>query len=261
MPQKRPALRPLRKLAGMCKNPQVDTDRPAVAELMADVAAAVGRRAAAVSEDVYEMITREIPQLGDDKPLLALLASSSALRCCGPRPRRPLFPSPPWATINEKAMATVVAWPSAMAADVGGCRASLARSEDDAVGGVEEHLLEQARQITTPDQGRRGGQGRSVDPGADQVGRVGRRVWFRRSGPVPEAMIHVGPASGGHACLLIGQPDVTAGPWARHRASRTRSRAAVVPRAQPRRAEGFVDAAGRRPWHHFRVSLSLSRVG
>jgi hypothetical protein len=60
----------------MCKNPQVDTDRPAVAELMADVAAAVARRAAAVSEDVYEVIIREIPELRDDKPVLALLASS-----------------------------------------------------------------------------------------------------------------------------------------------------------------------------------------
>ena len=44
--------------------------------MMADVAAAVGHGAAAVREDVYETILREIPQLGDDKPLLALLASS-----------------------------------------------------------------------------------------------------------------------------------------------------------------------------------------
>jgi hypothetical protein len=51
-------------------------DRPAVAELMADVAAAAGRRVAAVSEDVYEVILREIPELRDDKPVLALLASS-----------------------------------------------------------------------------------------------------------------------------------------------------------------------------------------
>jgi DNA-binding PucR family transcriptional regulator len=54
----------------------VDIDRPAVAELMASVAAAVGRRGAAVREDVYETILREIPQLRDDKPVLALLASS-----------------------------------------------------------------------------------------------------------------------------------------------------------------------------------------
>src|SRR2546430_17449058 len=62
--------------AGMCKNPQVDMDGPAVAELMADVAAAVSRRAAAVSEDVYEVILREIPELRDDKSVLTLLASS-----------------------------------------------------------------------------------------------------------------------------------------------------------------------------------------
>ena len=60
----------------MCKNPQVEIDRPAVAELMADVAAAVARRGATVSEDVYEAILREIPQLRDDKPVLTLLASS-----------------------------------------------------------------------------------------------------------------------------------------------------------------------------------------
>jgi len=63
-------------LAGMCKNPQVDTDGSPVAELVADVAAAVSRRAAAVSGDVYEVILREIPELRDDKPVLALLASS-----------------------------------------------------------------------------------------------------------------------------------------------------------------------------------------
>jgi hypothetical protein len=44
--------------------------------MMADVAAAVGRRATAVREDVYEVIIREIPQLPEDKPLLALLAAS-----------------------------------------------------------------------------------------------------------------------------------------------------------------------------------------
>ncbi len=60
----------------MCKNPQVDIDGPAVAELMASVAAAVSRRAAAVSDDVYEVVLREIPELNDDKPVLALLTSS-----------------------------------------------------------------------------------------------------------------------------------------------------------------------------------------
>ena len=53
-----------------------DMDRSAVAELVAGVAAAVARRVAAVSEDVYHVILREIPQLRDDKPVLALLASS-----------------------------------------------------------------------------------------------------------------------------------------------------------------------------------------
>src|SRR5580700_2415724 len=51
-------------------------DRPAVTELMAEVAAAVTRRAAEVSADVYEVILRQIPQLREDKPVLALLASS-----------------------------------------------------------------------------------------------------------------------------------------------------------------------------------------
>jgi PucR C-terminal helix-turn-helix domain/GGDEF-like domain len=63
-------------LAGMCKNPRVDIDNPAVTELMADVAAAVSRRVAAVSEEVYEVVLREIPELHDDKAVLALLASS-----------------------------------------------------------------------------------------------------------------------------------------------------------------------------------------
>jgi hypothetical protein len=54
----------------------MDVDDPAVAELMASVAAAVSRRAAAVSADVYEVILREIPELHDDKAVLALLASS-----------------------------------------------------------------------------------------------------------------------------------------------------------------------------------------
>jgi hypothetical protein len=60
----------------MGKNTQVDVDGPAIAELMADVAAAVSRRAAAVSEQVYEVILRDIPELHDDKAVLALLASS-----------------------------------------------------------------------------------------------------------------------------------------------------------------------------------------
>jgi hypothetical protein len=82
----------------MCKNPQVDTDRPAVVELMAGVAAAVARRAAAVHEDVYEVILRDIPELRDDKPVLALLHSSvqSNVDTClqvGPRHVRRSGPS------------------------------------------------------------------------------------------------------------------------------------------------------------------------
>ena len=60
----------------MCKNPQVDNEGPAAAEMMARVAATVSRQAAAVSENVYEVILRDIPELHDDKAVLSLLASS-----------------------------------------------------------------------------------------------------------------------------------------------------------------------------------------
>jgi hypothetical protein len=53
----------------------VNIDGPAVAELIADVATAVSRRAAAVSGQVYEVILRDIPELRDDKTVLALLSS------------------------------------------------------------------------------------------------------------------------------------------------------------------------------------------
>ena len=52
----------------------MDTDGQGAAELVAAVAAAVPRKA--VSADVLQAIVREIPQLEEDKPLLALLASS-----------------------------------------------------------------------------------------------------------------------------------------------------------------------------------------
>jgi hypothetical protein len=55
---------------------QTDMDQPAVANLVVEVATAVSRRAAEVSEDVLKLILREIPQLNDDKPVVALLASS-----------------------------------------------------------------------------------------------------------------------------------------------------------------------------------------
>src|SRR5580698_11392480 len=51
-------------------------DGPAVSELMASVAAAVSRRVAVVSEDVYQVILREVPELRDDQAVLALFASS-----------------------------------------------------------------------------------------------------------------------------------------------------------------------------------------
>jgi len=49
---------------------------PAVAELIASVATTVSRQVAAVSENVYEVILRDIPELHDDQAVLALLASS-----------------------------------------------------------------------------------------------------------------------------------------------------------------------------------------
>jgi PucR C-terminal helix-turn-helix domain/GGDEF-like domain len=60
----------------MCKNPQVDIDASAVAELIASVAAAVSGRVGAVSENVYDVILRNIPELHDDQAVLALLSSS-----------------------------------------------------------------------------------------------------------------------------------------------------------------------------------------
>jgi hypothetical protein len=60
----------------MCNNPRVEMDGPAVAGLMASVAAAVSRRAATVSENVFEVTVREIPELHDDQTVLALFASS-----------------------------------------------------------------------------------------------------------------------------------------------------------------------------------------
>jgi DNA-binding PucR family transcriptional regulator len=60
----------------MREDPQMDTDLDGqgVAGLVADVAAAVPARA--VSADVFRAIVREIPQLEEDKQLLALLTSS-----------------------------------------------------------------------------------------------------------------------------------------------------------------------------------------
>jgi len=49
---------------------------PAVTELMVSVAAEVNRRVAVVSENVYEVILREVPELDDDRAVLTLFASS-----------------------------------------------------------------------------------------------------------------------------------------------------------------------------------------
>jgi hypothetical protein len=45
-------------------------------EVMAEVAAALDRRAAAVREDLYDVVLREVPQLRADQAVLALLTSS-----------------------------------------------------------------------------------------------------------------------------------------------------------------------------------------
>ena len=62
----------------------MDLDCPAVAELVADVAAVVARQAAAVPEDVSKVILGEIPQLDDDEPLRALLCAciASSVETC-----------------------------------------------------------------------------------------------------------------------------------------------------------------------------------
>jgi hypothetical protein len=65
------SLPPLPKTPEVCKTPQVEMDAPAVAELMANVAATVSRQVAAVSADVYGVILREIPELRDDQRVLA----------------------------------------------------------------------------------------------------------------------------------------------------------------------------------------------
>jgi DNA-binding PucR family transcriptional regulator len=62
--------------AAIGKDPQMDMDMPSpgVAELVAWVAAAVARQP--VAQDVLDVIVREMPQLEEDKTLLALLTSS-----------------------------------------------------------------------------------------------------------------------------------------------------------------------------------------
>jgi DNA-binding PucR family transcriptional regulator len=58
------------------RDPQPDMDHPAVAGLVPGIAAAVGRQAVAVSEDIYKEVLGQIPQLDHDRPLRDLLAAS-----------------------------------------------------------------------------------------------------------------------------------------------------------------------------------------
>jgi DNA-binding PucR family transcriptional regulator len=58
------------------KEAAVALDSSVIADLVTEITTAVSRTADDVSEDIYKLILREIPQLDEDKPLLALLASS-----------------------------------------------------------------------------------------------------------------------------------------------------------------------------------------
>ncbi len=58
--------------------PSMDRSSPSAAESASAVSAALDRRAAEMSADIYGLIVREIPQLHSDKRVLALLESSVA---------------------------------------------------------------------------------------------------------------------------------------------------------------------------------------
>jgi 8-oxo-dGTP pyrophosphatase MutT (NUDIX family) len=90
------------------------------------------------------------------------------------------------------------------------------RSEKDAVGGAEENLLELARQGAAPRQARRGGQGRSLDAGADHSGTgedgdllesrcpFGRVTQARRSdGPAPPISTMPGDAEARPGTVMV----------------------------------------------------------
>ncbi len=83
----------------MCENPHVDINRPAVAELMADVSAALARRVNALCEDICEVTLRSLPtppripamissrrSLGNEQSAYwsSLLAKYADLGCTGP---------------------------------------------------------------------------------------------------------------------------------------------------------------------------------
>jgi len=58
-------------------------DRPAVAELMADVSAALARRVSVLCEDVYEVILQEIPQLNGFRGRMGALSDARRNRWYG----------------------------------------------------------------------------------------------------------------------------------------------------------------------------------
>jgi len=58
------------------KEAAVALDSSVIADLVTEITNAVSRTADEVSEDIYKLILREITELDEDKPLLALLASS-----------------------------------------------------------------------------------------------------------------------------------------------------------------------------------------
>jgi hypothetical protein len=58
--------------------PSMDPSRPSAAESASDVSGTLAPRTAEISADVYQLIVRDIPQLRDDKRVLALLESSVA---------------------------------------------------------------------------------------------------------------------------------------------------------------------------------------
>jgi hypothetical protein len=58
------------------KEAAVALDSSVIADLVTEITTAVSQTADEVSEDIYKLILHEIPELDEDKPLLALLASS-----------------------------------------------------------------------------------------------------------------------------------------------------------------------------------------
>src|SRR5215831_16451222 len=81
-------------------------------------------------------------------------------------------------------------------------RSTAAGSERDAVGRVEEDLLELARELDAPYQGRCGGQRAVLDAGRNHLIGAGGRIWLHRWTPGPGPLLRSGqdrgrPAGGG----------------------------------------------------------------